>query len=148
MLVRRLTCADLSGLQAFYDSLTEAITYYFRPWAEPSEEILRDHLAGGEEGRALVWGLLSAAGEVEGHAFIRWLGTEQPSFGIALRERAQGQGWGRRLTEAILAEADARVIPAVYLGVNKDNPRALALYQSVGWTLLGEIESNCPDGSW
>ena len=28
------------------------------------------------------------------------------------------------------------------------NPRALGLYRSLGWTALGEIESNCPQGSW
>ena len=148
MVIRPLTLADLPALQDFYGSLTEAITYFFRPWAEPTEEVLRDHLADGQDGRALVRGLFSADGQVEGHAFIRWLGTEHPSFGIALRERAQGQGSGRRLTEAILAAADGRGVPEVYLGVNKDNPRACALYQSLGWTIIGEIESNCPDGSW
>ncbi len=148
MIIRRLTGADLAGLQEFYDSLTEEITYFFRPWGEATEEILRDHLASGEDGRALVWGLVSEAGEVEGHAFIRGPGTEQPSFGIGLRKRAQDQGWGRRLAEAILAEADARGFPEVHLGVNKDNPRAIALYQSLGWTIIGEIDSNCPDGSW
>jgi ribosomal protein S18 acetylase RimI-like enzyme len=148
MLIRRLTTVDLAALQGFYDSLTEAITYFFRPWADPNEEVLREHLAAGAEGRAVVWGLLSDAGEVEGHAFIRWLESDRPSFGIALRERVQGQGWGRRLTEALLADADQRGVPEVYLGVNKDNPRAIALYQKLGWTTVGAIESNCPEGSW
>ena len=45
-------------------------------------------------------------------------------------------------------DADEQGVPEVYLGVNKDNSRAIALYESLGWTIIAEIESNCPQGSW
>ena len=37
MLIRHLTSADLAALQDFYDSLTEAVTYFFQPWPKATE---------------------------------------------------------------------------------------------------------------
>ena len=138
MLIRHLTRADLPALADFYGSLTEAVTYFFWPWPEATEEVLRDHLAGGEAGHHAVLALVAPEGTVEGHGFLWNVDTDKPVLGIGLRERVQGQGWGRALMEALLAEADARNLPEVHLTVLKDNVRAIPLYESVGFERVGE----------
>jgi ribosomal protein S18 acetylase RimI-like enzyme len=135
MLIRHLTSADLAALLDFYGSLTEAVTYFFQPWPEATEEVLHRHLADAEAGKNLVLALMSAEGTIEGHGFVWNVDSDQPVLGIGLRERAQGQGWGRLLMEALLAEADARNLAQVRLTVLKDNLRARNLYESVGFVV-------------
>ena len=138
---------DLAALQDFYANLTPAVTYFFQPWPEFTEEVLRTHLTEGDAGKHLVLGLRSPEGSIEGHGFIWNVDSDQPVLGIGLRERAQGQGWGRRLMEALLAEADARELPVVHLTVLKDNLRARPLYESVGIVVEGETKFREEDDS-
>jgi ribosomal protein S18 acetylase RimI-like enzyme len=138
MLIRPLTSADLAALREFYDSLTAAVTCFFQPWPEATEAVLRDHLAGGEAGRHVVLAMVAPEGSVEGHGFLWNVDSDHPVLGIGLRERAQGQGWGRALLQALLTEADARRLPEVHLTVLQDNVRARRLYQSVGFLVVGE----------
>ncbi len=140
MLIRPLTLTDLPALQEFYNSLTEAVTCFFQPWPELTEEVLREHLTDGESGKNVVLGLVSAEGAVEGHGFMWNVDSDKPVLGIGLREHAQGQGWGRQLMEALLAEADAQSLPAVHLTVLKDNVRAVSLYESVDFECEGETK--------
>lgn len=147
MLIRPLTLADARALQDFYESLTEAVTYFFQPWPEATVEVLTQHLADAEAGKNVVLGLVAAEGTAEGHGFIWNVDTAEPVLGIGLRERAQGLGWGRLLMEALLAEADARNLPQVYLTVLKDNLRAQNLYESVGFVVEGEVTFRAPNDS-
>ena len=147
MLIRHLTSADLPALADFYASLTEAVTYYFQPWPEVTEEVLREHLVGGHAGRHLVLGLVAPEGTVEVHGCVCFVDSDQPLLGIGLRERAQGQGWGRALLEALLAEADARSLPEVHVTVLKDNARARNLYESVDFLIVGEKAFRCENDS-
>lgn len=138
MLIRPLTLADAPALQDFYASLTEAVTYFFQPWPAATTEVLTQHLADAEAGKNVVLGLVAAEGTVEGHGFMWNVDTDEPVLGIGLGERVQGQGWGRLLMKALLAEADARHLPEVHLTVLKDNLRAQNLYQSFGFVVEGE----------
>lgn len=147
MLIRPLTLPDAAALLDFYQSLTEAVTYFFQPWPEATAEILTQHLADAEAGKHVVLGLVTAEGTVEGHGFIWNVDTNEPVLGIGLRERAQGLGWGRLLMGALLAEADARNLPQVYLTVLKDNRRAQNLYESVGFVAQGEVTFRAPNDS-
>jgi ribosomal protein S18 acetylase RimI-like enzyme len=49
-----------------------------------------------------------------------------------------GQGGGRLLLEAVLAHAASRGIDAVWLGVLKENSRAIRFYEGFGFVALGE----------
>ncbi len=139
MLIRPLTLADARALQDFYDSLTEAVTYFFQPWPEATAAILTQHLADAQAGRNVVLGLVAAEEIIEGHGFMWNVDTDEPVLGIGLRERAQGLGWGRALMQALLTEADARNLPEVHLTVLKDNLRARNLYESVGFVVEEEV---------
>jgi len=148
MRIRPLTLADAPALLDFYLSLPESVTRFFQPWPEFTEVVIRTHLADADAGKNLVLGTVSPEGIIEGTGFLWNVGTEAPTLGIGLRERIQGQGWGRRMMEALLAEADARGKPQVNLTVLKSNHRALRLYESVGFVITGETTFREEKDSW
>ena len=53
---------------------------------------------------------------------------------LYVHEEARGAGLGRELTEAAVARARERGCVRIELDVNEDNPAALALYESVGFS--------------
>jgi len=60
--------------------------------------------------------------------------------GIQLLPSHQGHGIGTHLVEQFLVETRRAGVPA-RLSVEKDNPRALALYERLGFAAIGETES-------
>lgn len=74
-----------------------------------------------------------------GYAGIALLGGPEPEsevHTIAVDPRVQGRGIGRRLLDALLAEADAHGGP-VFLDVRVGNEPAIALYRSAGFERVG-----------
>jgi len=68
-------------------------------------------------------------------------------LGMALAPEARGQGLGRALIGAALAEADARGLRRVELSVHADNRAAQALYRRVGFETEGVLRGAwCLDG--
>ena len=62
---------------------------------------------------------------------------DAPEFAISLLPDARGRGVGTRLMRAMLAELPKRGFARATLAVQKDN-YALKMYQSVGFTIIGE----------
>jgi len=65
-------------------------------------------------------------------------GYATPSLGVAVRTDEQGRGLGRLTMKALHREARARGVRTVRLKVHADNPRARALYESLGYVYRGE----------
>jgi len=65
---------------------------------------------------------------------------------IDLLPIAQGQGWGRKLIQAFLGRLGALAIPAVHLGVGKNNPRAIGFYERMGFQRVKEYEGGIAFG--
>jgi ribosomal protein S18 acetylase RimI-like enzyme len=59
---------------------------------------------------------------------------------IDLLPRLQGQGWGRRLAEAVLDELARGGATGIHLGVDPANPGAGAFYEQLGFTRLGHVD--------
>lgn len=73
-----------------------------------------------------------------GLAYFRRL-KKEPRYvelGIGLLEEYQGKGIGSRLLSTLLATALEEGIENVYLSVNCDNERAIALYKKFGFVIL------------
>lgn len=69
-------------------------------------------------------------------------GAEYPAhLHIDLLPELQGQGWGRRLIDALVAELHARGVTGLHLVASAENAGALAFYPRVGFTPLAS-----PDG--
>lgn len=79
------------------------------------------------------------AGEVIGYAGLRAIrgSADADIQTIALIEARRGEGRGRAMLRALLAEASDRGARDVFLEVRADNPRAEALYLSEGFEELG-----------
>ncbi len=58
---------------------------------------------------------------------------------IDLLPRAQGQGWGKRLVEELLARLKAAGSPGVYLGMWARNERAFQFYSKIGFQELVRV---------
>jgi len=142
--IRRLSPDDTAALADFYRSLTPQTVHVFGPFQPVDEARLADFLADGQQ---VSWGLIAPAGTIDGHVFLRGLDKPPPEFGIGLRERAQGLGWGRRMMTIAIDWADAAELPLVMLTVFKINDRARAMYESFGFQVLRDHSCRAADDS-
>ncbi len=78
-----------------------------------------------DEGKAVAYGHLDPEGGKT------WLG-------IAVTETATGKGYGRMMMQALIGEARAQQIPALFLSVDNDNLAAIRLYEKNGFVLQEE----------
>lgn len=60
---------------------------------------------------------------------------------IDLLERAQGQGWGRKMMELAMDKLRERGSPGAHLGVSVRNTAALAFYAKLGFHQLSQVGS-------
>ena len=60
-------------------------------------------------------------------------------YSLAVHDDCRGQRVGRRLVEAMLAQLVARGVRRVYLEVEQDNARAIALYERLGFRWIGYL---------
>ncbi|HKS98297.1 MAG TPA: ribosomal protein S18-alanine N-acetyltransferase [Rugosimonospora sp.] len=80
---------------------------------------------------------LEAGGEVIGYAGLSADGDEAWVQNIAVRRDRQRYGVGRRLLEALLAEAARRGVAVILLEVAVDNGPAQRLYDAYGFQPVG-----------
>ncbi len=59
---------------------------------------------------------------------------------IDLLPEAQGQGWGRRLIDTLIAELQRRGVTGLHLVATADNAGALSFYPRAGFTMLPSSE--------
>ncbi|MCU1528624.1 MAG: hypothetical protein JWP75_2387 [Frondihabitans sp.] len=90
--------------------------------------------------------LRDGAGELRGFSLVTGAGTGQPEDPgdaaylslLAVEPGVQGRGWGSRLLACAVDSARARGFPGIVLHVLTDHVVALHLYESRGWTRIGE----------
>ena len=76
------------------------------------------------------------AGDAVGYVWMD--NADTPTVGICSRDGWQGIGVGRILLRQLIREAQTHGKKALQLTVMKDNSRAIALYQSVGFVIDGD----------
>lgn len=81
--------------------------------------------------------LTDEQGEVQGYAGLMVIGTDGDIQTIATVPDMRGRGEGRRLMNALIAEAVDRGVREVFLEVRADNPVAQNLYKSLGFEEIG-----------
>ena len=93
-------------------------------------------------------GQLVAVAGAESAKFRRT--RHQAELGITVVKAFWGMGLGRRLTECVIAWAEARGLRRLCLRVFDDNERAIALYRSLGFTEEGRLRGDMlrADGSY
>lgn len=92
-------------------------------WPEPAAERSR------QDGTLIYAYSRRGAAEPHGHEYPAHLH-------IDVLPELQGQGWGRRLIETLLAALRERGVTGVHLAASSDNAGALAFYPRVGFTAI------------
>ena len=72
-------------------------------------------------------------GRVVGNAQLTVWGSEGEIGSIVVAESHRRQGLARRLIAALVAEAHARDLDALEIGVHRDKPHIWAFYESLGF---------------
>lgn len=79
------------------------------------------------------------SGELTGFAILSKTSKTEAEFRIALRPDKTGKGLGKIITLIVLKDGFMNMnIDRIHLIVRKNNPRAIRLYESIGFTERGE----------
>ena len=115
----------------------------FRDWwghGEPGDEEMLASVRRIMDGADALF-LLAGKGDPAGVAQLRFRWSVWKSAhdcwleDLYVREEARGEGLGRELVEAAIAEARKRGARRIELDVNEDNRAAIALYEACGFAL-------------
>jgi RimJ/RimL family protein N-acetyltransferase len=83
------------------------------------------------------------AGEIIAFTTLARTGDTEAEFRIALRADTLGQGLGETITVMTLAKGFSELkLACIHLIARKNNPRAIRLYQRLGFTEHGECMMN------
>ncbi|MBF0368340.1 MAG: ribosomal protein S18-alanine N-acetyltransferase [Magnetococcales bacterium] len=99
------------------------------PW---SSGMFLEELRLGSHCRVLV----GPQGDLAGFLVARPQFDEWHIMTLGVARTLRRQGWGRRLVENLLEEADQAGCPKLLLEVRRSNVGAQALYRALGFTLL------------
>jgi len=121
--LRVMTEADLDAIVAIEQS-----AYEF-PW---TAQIFRDCLHAKYD-----CFVLDQAGSVDGYFVLAVAADEAHVLNIAVAPTLHGQGLGRRLMKRLIDLARWHRAHRVFLEVRPSNPRAIALYEQLGFEQIG-----------
>ncbi len=146
--IRRLTEADAeAACEIFPETHVESDFLMYMPGefdlsVEQEREWIRER-AGNENCLLLTVecdGRLVAFAGAEPSKFKRQ--QHHAELGVTVVKEFWEQGLGRRLSECIIAWAEARGLRKLYLRVYDDNRPAIALYQSLGFVEEGRLKED------
>jgi tRNA threonylcarbamoyl adenosine modification protein YeaZ len=81
--------------------------------------------------------VVALAGRIYGFAQFQWIAGEAELNTLCVLPPYRRQGFGRLLTEALIAELKSRLTAKLFLEVAADNEDALALYKAFGFAETG-----------
>jgi ribosomal-protein-alanine N-acetyltransferase len=123
MSLRFAFAGDVQALEALHAQAFD------QPWgAAEIERLMR--IMGG-------FVVISEDGGPEGFILVRTVADEGEILTLAVAPAVRRRGVGRVLVEAAAAEAERRGAQTLFLEVAEDNPGALALYESAGFSRAG-----------
>ena len=136
--IRGMTRDDWPDVEAIYaagiatgDATFEAST---PSWEEFDRGRLREHrLVAVGDGEIVGWAALAPTSARECYS-----GVVEHSVYVA--ESARGQGVGRALMEAVLAEADGAGLWTIQTSIFPENAASVALHERLGFRVVGRRE--------
>lgn len=132
--VRSIRTTDGRRIAAFFEALSVESRGFFHP--HPFDAATAEGIARGCGGSTPGIRLMVCVGpRMVGYAFAE---GDPTMVGLAVADAWQNRGVGRALLCALHDEAAARGIQRLRLTVYKTNVRALHLYRSFGYRIVGE----------
>lgn len=113
----------------------EAQAYEF-PW---TPGIFRDCLRAGYGS----W-VLACAEQIIGYGVLSVAAMEAHVLNVCIAPDLQGQGHGRRLMKRLIDLARWHQAQRIFLEVRPSNPRAIALYEDMGFNQIGQRPNYYP----
>lgn len=142
VLIRPYNSNHHDALLAMYDAV-ETSTMGLPPERRDDRERWLDGLANDG------WNLIATVGDdVVGHVAVAPADAVNPEFVVFVRPDFQNRGIGSELLEHVVAHADDRDHDELNLNVSKDRPRAIAVYEKIGFSVTNvnqiDIEMQLP----
>lgn len=141
--IRPLRTTDVDRLFSFFVGLSPSSRQFFRPHPFSREDALHAvHESQSEISTRLVI-VRPQDGTIVGYGYFTEAGVADarvPILALVIADRYQNQGLGRALMETLIAEARAQGKSGIQLTVFKENARAIHLYQSLGFRIVGEAD--------
>lgn len=128
----QITSSNRHLVKFFLDSAGN-ILEHFRYFSSRSLDVIDNHIATfvmRQKKEIIGYGHLDPEGETV------WLG-------IAVAENYQGMGLGKLMMNNLLITARILELKSIRLSVDKDNRRAIQLYQQMGFEQIEEKENIC-----
>ena len=113
----------------------EALAYEF-PW---TPGIFRDCLRAGYGS----W-VLASGEQIIGYGVLSVAAMEAHVLNVCIAPEMQGQGHGRRLMKRLVDLARWHQAQRIFLEVRPSNPRAIALYEDMGFNEIGRRPNYYP----
>lgn len=124
------------------DDLTSVMAVELRAYPHPwTEGIFRDCLRVGYQ----CW-VAELGSELVGYSVMSVAVGEAHVLNLCIAPERHGQGLGRRLLRRMLRLAAEQHADTAYLEVRESNLPARALYESLGFTQVGQRRDYYPDG--
>ena len=142
MVVRPITADDLPGAVALERALVAAQVGQVRTLADlpDDDQVFVERLTRRLDDGGLWW-VAEEGGRIVGGVSVQRPGpsllAQGGSLGIGVHPDVQGRGVGRQLMVAAMQAARAAGVERLELGVRADNPRAIRLYESLGFVTEG-----------
>lgn len=147
------TAEHLPAIRAIYnDAILHSTALY--EYVPRSEETMREWFTTRQRDNVPVLGIEWEPGVLAG--FVTW-GPFRPrpaykysaEHSVYVDERFRGQGVGRQLLEAIVAEARRRELHMLIAGIDATNVASIALHSSLGFRCCGTVrEAGFKFGRW
>jgi len=136
---RRLTRGDRAALQRFYAELSPQSRRWFAAHATDDDTVDKA-LARSESGDDLTLGLFDGERMV-GYFFLWRCREPVPLLGIGLADDYQRRGLGRPLMRFLMDRAEADGADGIELTTMRDNDRAYALYEKMGFRHYKDVDN-------
>ena len=136
---RCLHKGDKKILQEFDKVLSDKTRELFAPHSYDDETVTKI-IARAESGEDLVYIALDS-GKVIAYFFLWWAKTEFPILGIGISDDYQGLGLGKQIIKILIDDGRKVGCVGIELTTLLYNKRAFALYEKMGFQLLGEVEN-------
>jgi phosphinothricin acetyltransferase len=151
--VIRCTTAHLPAIQAIFNEAILNTTSLYE-YAPRTDEAMREWLAVREKSGVPVLGIEWEPGILAG--FATW-GPFRPrpaykysaEHSVYVDEKYRGEGVGRQLMQAIIAEAKKAGLHMLIAGIDASNVASIALHSSLGFRCCGTVrEAGFKFGRW
>ena len=147
--IRSITPDDIEGVHRTLDVVARErkyLTFLEAPPLASTREFVLENIAKGNPQFVVI-----ADGGIVGWCdivrHIRPIHAHAGVLGMGLLPAYRGHGHGRKLIETALHAAQLAGFSRVELTVHADNPRAIALYERVGFVREGiKLRATCIDG--